>query len=222
MKKFIALLLTVLLLIVCTSCDDSSKNTKTAEPKVSQMKSICELAVMDCYYHNVAKYNEENASGWWLWTQDKEFWVEYSGIVTIGIDVSLVSMEIDGDNITVTIPPATVQDCQVDQSTLTKDSYIVAQDSAAVTAEDEIMAFDEAQKNLKETAAADKTLLAEAQQRTQTLLEDYIKNVGNTVGKEYSIKWNYIDENGNTSESQSNENSTDSTNAEVETTQENS
>ena len=97
MKKFIALLLTAFLIISFTACGESSENKKITEPKVSQMKSICELAVMDCYYHNVAKYNEKNASGWWLWTQDKEFWIEYSGIVTLGVDVSLVSMEIDGD-----------------------------------------------------------------------------------------------------------------------------
>lgn len=219
MKKFIALLLTAFLIISCTACGESSENKKTAEPKVSQMKSICELAVMDCYYHNVAKYNEKNASGWWLWTQDKEFWIEYSGIVTLGVDVSLVSMEIDGDNITITIPPATVQNCEVDESTLTKDSYIVAQNSAEVTAEDEVMAFGEAQKKLEETAAADKTLLAEAQQRTQILLEDYIKNIGNTVGKEYTINWKYIDENGNSSNAQS---ATDSSVSTEETTQSNS
>lgn len=219
MKKFIALLLTAFLIISCTACGESSENKKIAEPKVSQMKSICELAVMDCYYHNVAKYNEKNASGWWLWTQDKEFWIEYSGIVTLGVDVSLVSMEIDGDNITITIPPATVQNCEVDESTLTKDSYIVAQNSAEVTAEDEVMAFGEAQKKLEETAAADKTLLAETQQRTQILLEDYIKNIGNTVGKEYTINWKYIDENGNSSNAQS---ATDSSVSTEETTQSNS
>lgn len=219
MKKFIALLLTAFLIISCTACGESSENKKITEPKVSQMKSICELAVMDCYYHNVAKYNEKNASGWWLWTQDKEFWIEYSGIVTLGVDVSLVSMEIDGDNITITIPPATVQNCEVDESTLTKDSYIVAQNSAEVTAEDEVMAFGEAQKKLEETAAADKTLLAEAQQRTQILLEDYIKNIGNTVGKEYTINWKYIDENGNSSNAQS---ATDSSVSTEETTQSNS
>ena len=29
-----------------------------------------------------------------------KFWVEYSGVVTIGIDTSLVTMEIDGDIVT--------------------------------------------------------------------------------------------------------------------------
>lgn len=194
MKKIIAFALSILAVIGCTACSDGTNNSvKSTEPKISQMRSICELAVMDCYYHNVAKYTEEDASGWWLWTKDKHFWIEYSGVVTLGVDISLVSMEIDGDNITITIPPASVQSCKVDESTLTKDSYIVDKDSADITAEDEVLAFSEAQKKLEETAAADKTLLAEAQQRTQILLEDYIKNIGNTVGKEYKISWKYLE-----------------------------
>ena len=198
MKRFLSLILAVLCITSFSAC--GNENTKNTEPKISQMKSICELAVMDCYYHNVAKFTQEDASGWWLWTQDKHFWIEYGGVVTLGVDVSLVSMEIVGDKVTITIPPATVQSCKVDESTLTKDSYIVDKDSAAISAEDEVLAFSEAQKKLEETASADKALLAEAQQRTQILLEDYIKNIGNTVGKEYSVTFKYINADGSTSD----------------------
>lgn len=41
--------------------------------------------------------------------------------------------------------------------------------------------------------------LANAQQRAQSLLEDYVTNVGNLVGKEYTIRWIYLDENGDKS-----------------------
>lgn len=36
---------------------------KEVVPQVSQMKSICELATIDRYYHNVAKYSEDDATG---------------------------------------------------------------------------------------------------------------------------------------------------------------
>ena len=49
-----------------------------------------------------------------------------------------------------------------------------------------------AQSKLEETASNDKTLLANAQQRAQTLLEDYITNIGNAVGKTYTIRWEYL------------------------------
>lgn len=75
-------------------------------------------------------------------------------------------------------------------------SVIVADGSASINAEDEVAAFDAAQTKLQETVAGDTVLLANAQQRAQSLLEDYVTNVGNLVGKEYIIRWIYLDENG--------------------------
>ena len=42
--------------------------------------------------------------------------------------------------------------------------------------------------------------MSEARQRAQSLLEDYVENISNTVDKDYYIKWVYIDSSGNTSE----------------------
>ena len=46
---------------------------------------------------------------------------------------------------------------------------------------------------MKEEAEKDTLLLANAQQRAQKLLEDYVNNIGNCVGKTYNIKWIYLD-----------------------------
>lgn len=66
------------------SCGTGKPKTPDMEPEVSRMKAICELAVMDCYYHNVAKFKEEDAEGFLFWQKDKQFWIEYSGVVTLG------------------------------------------------------------------------------------------------------------------------------------------
>ena len=124
------------------------------------------------------------------------FWIEYSGIVTVGIDASLVNVEIEDTQVTVTLPPAKILECKVDEETLTKDSFIVAKDSADVTAEAETAAFKEAQANLKETASNDETLLNSAQERAKELLGDYINNIGTAMDKQYTITWVYVDENG--------------------------
>ena len=195
MRNKVIALLTAVMLLLCMGCGKSSDDIKSslkAEPESSQMKMICELATMECYYHNVAKYFEEDASGALWWKKDRKFWVEYSGVVTIGIDTSLVTMEIDGDIVTITIPPAKVFGCKVDNETLTKDSFIVAQDSAAVEAEHQTEAFKDAQAKMREAAENDTALLASAQQRAQKLLEDYVLNIGNSVGKTYTIKWVYL------------------------------
>ena len=196
MKKCVSLVLALLLALSLTACGTDNSKAPDMEPEVSQMKAICELAVMDCYYHNVAKFKEEDAEGFLFWQKDKQFWIEYSGVVTLGVDVSQVTVEVKDTQVTITLPAAKVLSCKVDSSSLTKDSFIVADGSASISAEDEVIAFDAAQSKLQETAAGDTVLLANAQQRAQSLLEDYITDVGNVVGKEYTIQWIYLNEEG--------------------------
>lgn len=193
MKKITKMSIILAVCLLCTACGKKEGVQSEMSPQTSQMKAICELATMDCYYHNVAKYTKEDAEGMLWWKKDMNFWIEYAGVVTVGVDVSQVNMEIDNDVVTISIPSAKVLSGKVDETTLTKDSYIVAKDSAKIGAEQEKEAFSEAQSKMIEAASQDTTLLANAQQRAQKLLEDYVNNIGNAVGKEYEIKWIYVD-----------------------------
>ena len=190
MKKYLSV---ILIIMMCFSSVSCAKEIKNIAPETSQMKSICELAVMECYYHNVAKYKEENATGILWWEKDRHFWMEYAGIVTIGVDTSLMNIEVEDENVTITIPPAKVLGCKVDETTLTEDSFIVAKNSAKVEAEHQTEAFKSAKAKLESEAKSNFTLLAAAQQRVQKLLEDYVTNIGNSVGKTYKIKWIYLE-----------------------------
>ena len=190
MKKYLSV---ILIIIMCFSSVSCAKEIKNIAPETSQMKSICELAVMECYYHNVAKYKEENATGILWWEKDRHFWMEYAGVVTIGIDATQLSIEVEDENVTIIIPPAKVLGCKVDETTLTEDSFIVAQNSAKVEAEHQTEAFKSAKDKLESEAKSNFTLLAAAQQRVQKLLEDYVTNIGNSVGKTYKIKWIYLE-----------------------------
>ena len=159
MKRLTAMLLCALTLLACAACGGKEEAVPEIAPQVSRMRSICELAVMECYYHNVAKYMEEDAAGIWLWKKDKHFWIEYSGVVELGVDASLVSMELQGDTVTITLPEARVLSCTVDSSSLTEDSFIVDKSSAKITAGDETAAFAQAQARMEEHAAGDRDLL---------------------------------------------------------------
>lgn len=194
MKRWISL---ALILLVFSGLFTCCARRQLAQPQVVQMRAICELATMDCYYHNVAKYKEENAEHFLWIKKDKYFWIEYEGVVSVGIDASLVTMEVSGELVTITIPPAQVLGCRVEDSTLTEDSFIVDKDSAAVTAQDQQEAFREAQEHMELTAASDTALLANAQQRAKTLLENYVRNIGVYTGVNYQITWTYVDGEGN-------------------------
>lgn len=186
-KRFIALLsVPVLLLSACGNSEEKVPLT----PDVSQMKTICELSVMDCYYHNVAKFYDKDAEKFLFWTKDKEFWIEYSGIVRLGVDVDQVAVAVNGNTVTVTLPEAKVLGCKVDPDSLNEDSYIVADGSASITADDQTAAFAAAQKDMENSAAEDTVLLSMAQDRARQLLENYIQNLSDMTGQSYTIEWN--------------------------------
>lgn len=198
MKKFLIGMMLILMTLGLAACGEKKEEIVINDkPEVAQMQSICNLSVMECYYHNVAKYYEEDATGAWFWAKDKKFWIEYSGIVTIGVDASLLSVEVDGTTVTITIPEAEVLQCEVDEDSLTSDSFIVDAKSADITAEDQTYAFAQAQEDLWNTAASDTTLLSQAQERTKQLLEDYVQNIGDAFGIKYTINWVYVDTEGN-------------------------
>lgn len=198
MKKVLCLVLSVIMFLSFSACsthqeDESLKLT----PEATQMKAICELATMKCYYHNVAKHFEADVEGFGPWKKDRHFWIEYSGVVTIGIDVTKVDILVEGTNVTITLPPAEVQSCTVDEASLTGDYIIIDKNSAKVLPEHQTDACAKAEENMKKAASDNATLLANAQQRAQKLLEDYVNNIGNLVNVAYNISWVYVDAEGN-------------------------
>lgn len=195
-KRILLMIIASIMIISISGCKQEPQvEPINIKPQASNMKSICELAVMEVYYHNVAKYKEEDVEGVLLWKKDKHFWIEYSGIVKVGIDVSLLDISVNENSVEITIPNAKVLDYKVDQASLTEDAYIYAEDSVEGTAEDETKAFREAQIEMLKVASKDTVLLASAQQRAQKLLEEYIGTISEAVSKDYSIEWNYIEDN---------------------------
>lgn len=184
--------LAVLCLVVCMLFSACGKKEEAPKEDLSltQMKSICELATLKCYYHNVAKITKEKDVLWWDTTA--ELWIEYSGIVKLGVDITNLDMQVDGNQVTITMPKAKVLSCQVDQTSLDKDSYYTNREGLGaekINADDQTEAIKTAQENMLENVQSDESLLQQAQNRAQDLLEQYVKNVGNAIGKTYEVSF---------------------------------
>lgn len=194
LKKSLFLLLAVLTLLFCAACG-KEETVEIPVPEEAQLKSICQLSVLEGYFHNVYKYNQENAEKFLWMSKNKRFWLEYTGIAKYGIDASQVSMEVEGQDITITLPKAKLLYCKVDSTSLTEDSYIVDQDSAKIKAEDSKNALTQAQAKLETEAADYEPLLTLAQQQTEKLMEEYVHNIAAAAGADtdyYTIHWNYL------------------------------
>lgn len=184
-KTWMLLVGTVVLCL--TGC---GKETQTAD--FSGVTSVCELATLKCYYHNVAKAETE-ASGIfakWLKTGYKKIWTEYSGIIEYGIDISQVTVSEPDKNgvVTVTMPDAQVLNVDVDEDSLgtplTDTGFLTS-----VTTEEETTTLAGAQEAMEQQAKENTEMLSQAKARAKTLIEEYIKNVGESIGEEYTVEW---------------------------------
>ncbi|MFQ6845788.1 MAG: DUF4230 domain-containing protein [Oliverpabstia sp.] len=184
-KTWMLLVGTVVLCL--TGC---GKEIQTAD--FSGVTSVCELATLKCYYHNVAKAETE-ASGIfakWLKTGYKKIWTEYSGIIEYGIDISQVTVSEPDKNgvVTVTMPDAQVLNVDVDEDSLgtplTDTGFLTS-----VTTEEKTTTLAGAQEAMEQQAKENTEMLSQAKARAKTLIEEYIKNVGESIGEEYTVEW---------------------------------
>lgn len=184
-KTWMLLVGTVVLYL--TGC---GKETQIAD--FSGVTSVCELATLKCYYHNVAKAETE-ASGIfakWLKTGYKKIWTEYSGIIEYGIDISQVTVSEPDKNgvVTVTMPDAQVLNVDVDEDSLgtplTDTGFLTS-----VTTEEKTTTLAGAQEAMEQQAKENTEMLSQAKARAKTLIEEYIKNVGESIGEEYTVEW---------------------------------
>lgn len=192
-KQSVAAACVTALLLLTTACGKAEAPVLPV-PQEGQMKAICQLAVLECEYHNLAKFEQKDASKSLWMIKDKRFWVEYSATAVLGIDADQVSMELQGDVVSITLPKAQVLDCKVNGDSLSKDSYIVDKASAPVTAEDEVYAFQEAQDGLQKTVEADNNMMNLAQTRVEDLLRNYVNSLAKATGTEYQVEFHYIEE----------------------------
>lgn len=192
-KQSVAAACMTALLLLTTACGKAEAPVLPV-PQEEQMKAICQLAVLECDYHNLAKYQDGQKVERFFWmTKGKRFWVEYSATVVLGIDVNQVSMELQSDVVKVTLPKAEVLRCKVNGDSLSPDSYIMDKDSAPVTAEDEVHAFKDAQNNLQQTVEADSDMLDLAQTRVEELLKNYVTSLAKATGTEYRVEFHYLE-----------------------------
>lgn len=212
-KKIIIFIITCILFVSICSCSNKKenqtfvkneiednaeileKNENINYPDLSQIRSICQLATLECYYHNVAKSTKEKGQGLMhIGEKDRIFWIEYSGVAKFGIDISKISMEIDDEKIMIVIPKAELQ--ELSDYSFTEDSYIVSDDGInknPITAQNQTEAIAAAEADIKMMFENDDLMLTQAQNNAKSLIENYINQIGQISDIKYQITWCYED-----------------------------
>lgn len=188
MKKYICFLMVFAMFFAMAGCAEK-KEQRQLDVSSSKIASICNLATMKCYYNNVAKYEKKDAEKKFIFIKiDRKFWVEYTGIVTFGIDASLVQVDIKEDNnVVITVPKAKIINHSIDDKKYTTDCVYIEKDSASIKAENITVAMEKAQEEMLKTASENETLIRQAEDNAKKLLKEYVENFGEAIGVDYNV-----------------------------------
>lgn len=187
----ILVIATILFSSALVACSGASSE-EAEEADFSGVKTVCELATLKAYYHNVAE-GDIPASGPFaglLKTGYKRMWIEYSGTVDFGIDASQVtiSQPDENGNVEVHIPEVKVVKTNVEKESV-MDPVVETGFLTGVNAEEKMAAVAKAQEDMEERAAKDTTLLSQAEERAKQIFENYVKNVGLAMGEDFVVSF---------------------------------
>lgn len=187
-----AILVAATLLIGITGCD-RIKAKESVQAEFSAVNRICELATLRCYYHDVAEYEEQPEDrllhnifqyGY------KKFWIEYDGIIEVGVDVSKVKVNEPDKNgvVKIYVPKAEILNIQADLESM-GDWISETGMFTKITIAEKSEAFSKAQETMRINAQKDNNILLQAQENAKELLRQYVINVGKDLGEEYTVEW---------------------------------
>ena len=135
---------------------------------------------------------EDNGNTFIVTYGNKKAWIEYTGIIKIGIDAKKLSVDTDNNNVIITMPHAKILSISLDPESI-NENWVENGLFASINAEDRTIAIAEAQANMEESVRQDESLLKQSEDRAKHMIEKYIQSVGKKLGKKYSITWNTID-----------------------------
>ena len=154
----------------------------------SGITKICELATLRCFYHNTTELRQD-ATGLFNYGY-KKLWMEYTGVIEVGIDADQVKVQKPDENnvVKVSVPEAKVLNVTADTASMSQpitDTGIFTK----ITTEDQDEAFSQAQEDMEQEAKEDQSILARGQDNAKKLIEEYIVNVGRQIGETYTVEW---------------------------------
>jgi len=194
MKKNIILTTIIAATLCLTGCNNG--NIKNLNENMKKMELTGNLITHNAYYHNVVEYEKKAGTGiTHLFEKNRKMFIEYTGTIKLGIDLTKVKVDVKGNEINVLIPKATIiGEPNVDKDDFEAKNFIESKEGInknPITVDDASDAFDKAQKNMKENASKDNELLSLAQKRAKVILEENIKEFSKLNDNEYTINWEY-------------------------------
>lgn len=126
--------------------------------------------------------------------KERKLFIEYNGTIKIGISLSKVKIKVNDNKINLFIAKV-IGEPNIDKKDFDVKKFIESNDGLiikkTITADDSSLAFDKAQKEMKEAAMNDEEMLPQAQRRAKILIEEKIIQLNNSNKNNLNISWEY-------------------------------
>lgn len=190
MKKVSKFIVILLMIIMLSACDNKNE---TLSENIKKLELTGNLVTYEAYFHNVLETTKDSNS---IFKKDRKLFAEYTGTIKLGIDLSKVKIDVQGDTINVLIPKAKIiGEPNVDENDFKKEKFIESEDGFLIknpiTGDDISKAFDDAQSEMKKSAESDEQLLSTAQTRAKIIIEESINQFAGLSSKDYTINWEF-------------------------------
>lgn len=190
MKKVSKYIVILSMIIMLSACDNKNE---TLSENIKKLELTGNLVTYEAYFHNVLETTKDSNS---IFKKDRKLFAEYTGTIKLGIDLSKVKIDVQGDTINVLIPKAKIiGEPNVDESDFKKEKFIESEDGFLIknpiTGDDISKAFDDAQSEMKKSAESDEQLLSTAQTRAKIIIEESINQLAGISSKDYTINWEF-------------------------------
>ena len=183
----------IIILAVILSVNIRNRKKTVDMSEFSSIDKICELATLKCYYHDVAEYEKQPDAifkyGLFKYGY-KKMWLEYDGIVTVGIDAGKIQVEKPDTNsvVRIYVPDAQILDVDADVNSMNEPITETGK-LTNITSEEKSEAFSETQAAMRKNAEADDSILIQAKNNAKELLNQYVLNLGEQMGVQYKVEW---------------------------------
>lgn len=190
MKKVSKYMVILSMIIMLSACDNKNE---TLSENIKKLELTGNLVTYEAYFHNVLETTKDSDS---IFKKDRKLFAEYTGTIKLGIDLSKVKIDVQGNTINVLIPKAKIiGEPNVDESDFKKEKFIESEDGFLIknpiTGDDISKAFDDAQNEMKKSAESDEQLLSTAQTRAKIIIEESINQFAGISSKDYTINWEF-------------------------------
>lgn len=196
-KLILSVALFVVFLFVVGGIIFSNRQTSKQEPEeVETFKGIqkaAELCTLECYYHDVAVYEKEPDKFFNMTFFNygaKKYWMEYDGIVRIGIDVDKMKIEDPTQDglVKVYVPRAEIISISENEDSIqppVSEKGILTD----ISFKEKMEAFKDSQKSMEQIAKENTQLIEQATDIAKEVIEQFIVETGNLKGKSYQVEW---------------------------------